>query len=414
MLKKKTIGVRVAALLLVIFLIVFPKGGIKSGSVPLTWGYALLGIMLPISALGMLLRSKISIKKSTLTVFVVLVPFQLMLLYSLIVNGIGDMGFALSTILSFVILPVEFLLLFPQYWEKLGSELAGRWIRRAVFAVAVYGIFLVFWHSATDHYIEVPYLTVNAADGGTLESAKYNDRGGYFKLISTYNNGNLYGVATIILLPLFDVWEKQRWKKLLVRLALVLTLSRTVWAGIILDQLIGFAGLVYGQTRRTTREGMKKTVRIGGGVALAVLAVAVTLYASRDASRFEVDSNLAGRGGEILPLSETTLLPSVPVIGLGELVYVTSLNLYGVIGLFGMLLILGSPVFLYAYTRPKSPISKAAYKGLVLYALLAVVDGAMLLIPVMAFYWFTYMVALQEDQKDVVVMEPVAELEYVR
>ena len=51
-------------------------------------------------------------------------------------------------------------------------------------------------------FIEIPFLTVNAGDYGTLESTKHINRGGYLKLISTYNNGNVYGVATLILLPL--------------------------------------------------------------------------------------------------------------------------------------------------------------------------------------------------------------------
>jgi len=64
---------------------------------------------------------------------------------------------------------------------------------------------------------------VNLDDIGTLDS-KYNSRqGGLSKLISTYNNGNQYGVATLLLLPLFDAFEHSRFRKLVVRAALVLT-----------------------------------------------------------------------------------------------------------------------------------------------------------------------------------------------
>jgi hypothetical protein len=42
----------------------------------------------------------------------------------------------------------------------------------------------------------------------------------------------------------------------------------------------------------------------------------------------------------------------------------------------------------------QSPVRKAALKGLILYAIVATIDGATNLIPVMAFYWFAYMVFL--------------------
>lgn len=397
--EKKTTGVRLAALLLVIFLIVFPKGGLKAGSVPLTWGYILLGLTLPVAAAGVVLRGR-TIRRNTLVVVVLLIPFQMMLLYSLIANGVDDTGFALSTILSFVFFPIEFLLVFPLYWHKLGSPVVGNWIRHAIFAVASYGILLFFWHMATGHFIEIPYLTINAADAGNIETTKYIDRGGFFKLIATYNNGNIYGVATIILLPLFDRWEVRGWKKFVVRLALLLTLSRTVWMGLVIDQLLRFGGLALVQMRRTTAAGLKEILRIGAGLFIAIIATILALTLWADASRFTFDSTLGGRAGEIHPLTESTLLPSEPVSSISELVYVSVLNEYGIAGLFGILLIFLSPIFLYTYSRPKSPTSRAAYKGLVLYSLVAAIDGAILFIPVMAFYWFTFMVALQEDKNE--------------
>ena len=53
-----------------------------------------------------------------------------------------------------------------------------------------------------------------------------------------------------------------------------------------------------------------------------------------------------------------------------------------------------SPVILVLLDRSlmASPVRRAAFKGLLLYALLALSDGAFAFIPVMVFYWFAYMV----------------------
>ena len=90
----------------------------------------------------------------------------------------------------------------------------------------------------TGKMIEIPYLTVNIADYG-LDENKYNLRFGFLmKLVSTYSNGNVYGAATVILLPLFDQIESKKAFRALVRVALFLTLSRTAWFALIFDMLL--------------------------------------------------------------------------------------------------------------------------------------------------------------------------------
>src|SRR5690606_25097688 len=77
----------------------------------------------------------------------------------------------------------------------------------------------------------------NAGDVGALEG-KHIDRGGIFKLISTYNNGNIFGICMVMLLPLYACLERRTWPQLVVKAALVLTLSRTVWAGLIAYEVL--------------------------------------------------------------------------------------------------------------------------------------------------------------------------------
>ena len=95
----------------------------------------------------------------------------------------------------------------------LDGERLAHWFRTCVFLAAAWGIFLFFFRPLTGHFIEIPYITVNASDYGELENTKNIARGTLFKLISTYNNGNLYGVATLLLLPLYLQLEPRRFRR---------------------------------------------------------------------------------------------------------------------------------------------------------------------------------------------------------
>ena len=96
--------------------------------------------------------------------------------------------------------------------------------------------------------------------------------------------------------------------------------------------------------------------------------------------------------------------------GFNELLYPSALESYGVTGFLAILLIFLLPMGLMAI-RPellRSSTRRAAGKGLMLYAIVACIDGATLLIPVMAFYWFAYMTmlfGLPGDQGHVVLRE---------
>src|SRR5690606_34127372 len=143
-------------------------------------------------------------------------------------------------------------------------DLLLRAVRMAVLLVSAYGIFLFFYKLATDSFIEIPYLTVNAGDVGELEG-KSIDRGGVFKLISTYNNGNVYGISLLMLLPLYTFLEKRLSSVLTVKASLVLTLSRTVWAGLVVYEVL---------SRLYVRRPTWKTVAaIAGWVSLAAVGV---------------------------------------------------------------------------------------------------------------------------------------------
>lgn len=382
--------------LLLTFLVLFPKGGFKVGETPITWGYVILGATaMPILIFRLL---AMPLKFTPRLVFAVasLAPFQALYIYSYLKNGIEDVGYAISIFVGFFILPTVFLLIYPPFLKRINAGKFEKYLRGYMVGAAIYGIFLFFWHPLTGHFIEIPYLTVNAADFGLLETTKSIARGDFLKLISTYNNGNLYGVATLMLLPLYNLFEPKLWRRNVMKVALLLTLSRTVWAGLIIDQVLSFLWLLRGSILTFPRLYL-------GGAKRRIIAIAATmglvlsglLFNSKTIA-FLFDPTLGGRESESLAFLHPTFLPDLPLQGFAEMLYSSAIAEYGVTGLFSILLIFLGPLMVYAM-NPRilsSPVRKAALKGLILYAIISIVDGATNLIPVMAFYWFVYMTFL--------------------
>jgi hypothetical protein len=250
---------------------------------------------------------------------------------------------------------------------------------------------------------------VNSADAGLLETTKSIDRGGIFKLISTYNNGNVYGVATLILVPLYDRVETSKTLKLLLRLALLLTLSRTVWAGILLERLLSLAWLLLIWIRqfpniksKVFRRSATNVVLLGGIVAGIVV---VTAYSARTAANFTknflTDTSLGGRAGSGTALSADALthfdlITMQPFDGFREMVFLSALTSWGLVGFLAMILSFLAPAVLALQDRNilKNPVRRAALKGMLLYFLVAWVDGAIAFIPVMAFYWLSAIILI--------------------
>jgi len=382
--------------LLLTFLVLLPKGGIKYNDIPITWGYVLLALICVPLALVRLLRYPLRVSSLTLAAFASFLPFQVILLYSFWGNGYSNLGASAALLVCFLFLPALFLGIFPAYLRYIHYERFRRYFCFCILAAALWGIFLFFYHPIMGHYIEIPYFTVNAGDYGLLETTKHIARGGYLKLISTYNNGNLYGVATLILFPLYLLLEPRKWKRNVVRIALVLTLSRTVWLGLIMEQVLSLAGKLPSVLGKFPRVRPGRALPQLIAVGTTVCLVFTGLIFNGAGFKFLFDSGLGGREGELAGFSNPTLLPMVPVDTFSELLYASALSNYGITGFLAVMLLFAMPVLLLAW-KPwltQSATRRAAAKGLILYAIVAGIDGAVLLIPVMAFYCFAYMVLL--------------------
>ena len=391
-----------AAILLCTFLVLFPKGGVKVESIPLTWGYLLMGLAAAAAIpLGLLSGSLLRIPGSAFIAVTAALPFQGVLLYTFLANGVKDWGFAISDLVNFFFLPSAMLILFKPWVGRLNWPALLTVLRWYIFAAAVYGLVLFFVRITTGALIEIPYLTVNAADYGLIETEKAINRGGsLLKLISTYNNGNVYGVATIILLPLFDYLERRRWRRVVLRLALVLTLSRTVWIGLVLDQVFTLLTDLWSDFRSIPLVRLRKSLKaalllipVCGLLTLGLRMMSKTLL-------FLVDPSFGGRAEQFQAFSRIRILPPLPVADINEVVYASIFKSFGLIGLLSFIVVIISPLVIATVDRKVliSPLRSAALKGMMLYAVIAWADGAINLIPVMAFYWFAMMILVYGDR----------------
>ncbi len=387
------------ACLLVVFLVLFPKGGVRLGELPLTWGYMLLAVFTPLAVAVRFLAMPLIFPRRVLAVVLLLTPMQACFVYAGVFYGIMSFGFVFSTFVALFALPWIFLLFFGPFFPWVKEKIMRRWFCNCVFFAAAWGILLFVMYPLAHRDIEIPYLTVNAADYGTIESGKSNARGLFLKLISTYNNGNIYGVATLLLFPLYARLEPSRGRRATVRLALLLTLSRTVWVGLIVNELLSlvpplyrqipsFPVLYLGEARRRFLGVVATIVLVFGSVSL------VTLRAGN--LGFLFDRTLGNRVGQINSASSTTFLPEHALYGFGEVLYASAAQYWGITGFFSFTLIMLSPllVLLWDGQLMRSPLRRAALKSLLVYAVMATSDGALNFIPIMAFYWFVYAVFL--------------------
>jgi len=368
--------------LLIIFIIAFPKGGVKVGELPITNGYIILAFasLLAIFA-NIFNKTLLVINRMQIIIFIFFVLFQMVFFVSIIFNGFENKNFLIASIISLGVIPFVFIFLFKYQINKVDTYFILKCVSRAVFFVSAYGVFLFFYKYITGEFIEIPYLTVNAQDVGTLEG-KYIDRGGIYKLISTYNNGNIYGVCILMLLPLYNLIERTRWRSSIVQMSLILTLSRTVWIGLLLYHIL--------KVILRKKISITKLVKLVFFILfLVVIIVFIMDYFLHTNINFIFDRNLGGRIGQIESLN-IFFFPNKEFSVIHEIVYISILDQLGVLGLFSFILLMVSPLGLYYIHKRKinNPYKQAIFLGMVIYLIVAFSDGAILYIPVMAIYWF--------------------------
>jgi len=357
---------------LCLFVLLFPKGGIKIDDIPITWGYLLLALV----GMALLFRKKFSLNKKRSLCLLALLPFQLLSLTTLIFFGFISFNNTFAFLISFYALPTLFFAIFSQSINHIDTSFFLKILKNGLFFLAVFGIFLFIFKLVTGKFFEIPLLSVNLQDFGAIEE-KSIDRGTAFKLISTYNNGNIYGICLLLTLPMYGWIEDKWWKKFVVIISLLLTLSRTVWIGLFFSYFLQLLFL---------RKRFNKFFLLGF-FSLALFLVAKYFGFT---SAFFLDATLGGREDQLEVLHKITFFPENRFIGIYEIVYLAILENFGLLGLFFFLLALLAPIGTFFLERQGrvSSLDKCLLIGLISYLFVCFSDGAILYIPTMAFYWF--------------------------
>lgn len=371
----------IAYLSLVLFIITFPKGGIKIGDIPITWGYLLCFLyslfFFPF-ALSDFLNGKSYDKISFIRLFIL--NSSLIIVFLLSFNGFINFGFTLSLVINFIFFPFFFFYLYLYFSKYVLFEERHRIICYSVLFISVFGVLLFLYRIYFGEFFVIPYLTVNAADADSLGD-KYIDRGGVFKLISTYNNGNIFGVSLLMLLPLYCYYQKNNLFKFLVKLSLILTLSRTVWIGLVIFEIFTFSFSI---------SKMKIKHLIAGIMFFTMMSFFVLFlidYLGWGVD-FLFDKNLGGRAENLSVLSNIMLVSFSPFDAISEMTFLSFLRQFGLIPTVFVYLSMMSPLIIYIFDmkiRTKAKDSIAF--GLLIYLIVSQSDGASLFIPVMAIYW---------------------------
>ncbi len=352
-------------LLTIVFLFLFPKGGIKINDIPLTWGYVLLGIS---SLVSLILRNKLVIRYDQCVSLLFAVAFATLLLVSISIYGFGSPGYTVSAVTNVLFLNIFFTIIRPLIITNI--EVVFKYLKLFIRIGVIFALIQFLYSNTTREFLGIPYITGNQDDIYEI-GEKHNNRGGIFKLVGFYNNGNIYGVCSLLLYPLYKHLENRKVFKVLFILTIFLTLSRTAWVGLVLYVLFDIS-------RRQI---------LSSAIGLIIIICLIWLASSIIGADFLFDSTLGGRIGDDFKF-DISLLPTHEFTGISETLYLSLIGELGFIGLIFFLVTFYITFLSLVVKSKKNYLDVIVIKSLLVYSLVSFSDGVFMYTPVIAIFWF--------------------------
>lgn len=379
------IGIYLA--LLFISLIAVPKSGFAIGAIPVNSLYIVFVFSLPLLIFKLFSQKAILIRNPMSNVYIVLIlPFISLFLLITVFNGVDNAATYAGYIIALIISPLYFFLLF----KAVRPDVIDRSLPVIKYCLrfsASYGVALFFYNAVTGQFFEIPGLTTTFGAIKTIDQ-RMNDRGELFKLTSTYNNGNIYAVCAMMLLPLYRVLEEKSIWFLVFLVSIILTLSRLAWALLFIYFILEY--LIF---RRNI--SLKKMLIMVGSITVTAPVVLYLLQIMGRDMGFLFDPNLGGRADYLQKLFDASFISDTRLYWSYEIPYVSIAEFMGFIGIpLFLFYFLNVPFNFNSLFLNRSPVIRASTLGCVMYFLATLVDGALILVPVFSIFSFLVMLSL--------------------
>lgn len=358
----------------------FPKAGVYVGNIPITLSYILLGAVATIEVVRLAMTRKRTVDQRYLWLGALLFALATIEIFAFRVYGSQSLGAMVSILVSTIVMPIVTILATHWMLRMLGIDGVLSALRCALVIVFVIGMAAFVTYNTTGRVIGIPFVTTTGGDI-SLVATRHNLRGPVIKMISTYNNGNILGISLLMWGPIAALATTRY--AVGYRALCVLTLSRSVWAGLIVLEVLG--ALVNRSLKRVGRAFF-------GALFLIVAVVIASLLIGKDPMAFLLDKDL---GGRLTNLQHDLEVISTQRIGWeSESMYAAAVLAFGPIGLAMLLAIWMLPIV----SGGDTEVQRVSRIVLLVYLLVASVEGAFTLVPTQAVYWFVAAIAMSSPE----------------
>ncbi len=380
-------------LITIFFNIWFPKAGIKISGIPLTAGNVFLAITFLFWILKKGKNRYIRINKIS---YLLIALMSYSLIKFLLIGGFVD---NIGYIIPLVVYPLIFIIAYDiiDTNEKF----------QKIIQVICFGFFFICIYALLQYIfgiekVCIPGLTVNLTDYRTygakwyLQKNNNNSSGIGTKIISTFQNGNLYGVNVLLIYPIVYEYLKNKNKNFLMYISLALfvicvflSLSRSCWLGIILFMLFG----IFLKSEKNKNSLCRKVIiilmcLILVGVSFKYFPSIATRFSSMDKSSIMSMSGRTEGLNEVLNNFSQYKHIFIWFIGsngfienIGLAYEMTPLAMLVQIGLIGILLFYGILYKIWKQMNPKNWLQNAIKLSIFIWTIVGCIEGAFWLPP---------------------------------
>ncbi|MGJ3500564.1 hypothetical protein PsalN5692_00104 [Piscirickettsia salmonis] len=360
---------QVAMIALMVFNLMLPKAGIYMGKVPLTIGYLIIPIALLILFPFVCMQRRLVIDRRKLVIFFLLCSFFLFTVTSLTFSQTSIQNIFIWAASSFIV-PLSTLVLLS-YLIRLNENIFEKILIYSFYFVCLFGIIQFILLNTVHLNIQIPYLTVTGADPGIIFD-KDNNRGFIVKFMSSYSNGNIFGIAVLMWFPLvaFSLIgsRKSIW---LYRLCVFLSFSRTAWFMMFIVETLLM---------------IKRKKGIYLVIFFFIMFIILLIVFSYGFGDFVFNYQLGGRLDQITSLSFSDIFSFGNDFALREMVYPGMLKTFGIFGLLLFVVVYLYPV-ISTWSQVLTDRAWFARIGIISYIFAMFIDGAYILMPIQFIYW---------------------------